>query len=178
MDSDNNLRFKSILSKWTDFCGLWDKGGRWGWLDLYRRWGRGWHMSWKVRAGFAPSFNITLHMWLKGRGRQAEAKGSCSSAEAGMSRKKRKSAEEEWLKGANGWRDVTAQAAQVVKTVPPSVSFTGLKTLQGRQKQETGKRNKMLEAQQKPKDGCVWEEVRRNSEPLGVKPPSLAYWAN
>lgn len=29
MDSDNNLRFKSILSKWTDFCRLWDKGGGW-----------------------------------------------------------------------------------------------------------------------------------------------------
>lgn len=27
MDSDNNLHFKSILSEWTDFCGLWDKGG-------------------------------------------------------------------------------------------------------------------------------------------------------
>lgn len=29
MDSDNNLHFKSILSKWTDFCRLWDKGGGW-----------------------------------------------------------------------------------------------------------------------------------------------------
>lgn len=26
MDSHNNLHFKSILSKWTDFCGLWDMG--------------------------------------------------------------------------------------------------------------------------------------------------------
>lgn len=56
-----------------------------------------------------------------------------------------------------------------------SVITHGPKTLQAWQKQETGKRNKMLEAQQKPEDGCVREEVRRNSEPLRVKPPSLAY---
>lgn len=28
MHIHNNLHFKSILSKWTDFCGLWDGQGR------------------------------------------------------------------------------------------------------------------------------------------------------
>lgn len=33
MHIHNNLRFKSILSKWTDFCGLWPTGGV-GWAYI------------------------------------------------------------------------------------------------------------------------------------------------
>lgn len=74
MDSDNNLRFKSILSEWTDFCRLWDKGGGGGvgGEGLYRKMGEGRAYVLKVREGFTPSFNIALHMWQ--RGGEAEEK--------------------------------------------------------------------------------------------------------
>ena len=111
MDSNNNLHFKSILSEWTDNCRQWDKGGgRAG--DLYRRRGKGREGKGrayvlKVREGFTPSFNITLHMWQ--RGGKNGANGAVSRAgdrrETGESRG--------WWRGTN--RKVTHGCKQTTR---------------------------------------------------------------
>lgn len=120
MDSDNNLRFKSILSKWTDFCRLWDgvRGGA-GWSCMEDGGGEGIcpeKSEWDLR--HRSILRCTCDQ--RGGGDGLRPNGAVRQRRQGWeiwkeSRKERKSAEEEWLKGANGWRDVTAQAAQVAK---------------------------------------------------------------
>lgn len=133
-------RFKSILSEWTDFCRLWDKGGgRAG--NLYRGKGEGRAYVLKVGEGFKPSFNITQHMWQKGeRVWQRELLVRRETHERDEKRERR-----EWrrrnnnnkkkhnmAKGANKWQYVTGKWRRLTKiTAKPPASVENKRTGKG-----------------------------------------------
>lgn len=79
--------FKSILSKWTDFCGLWDGGVGGG---LHGEWGRGGRKKAYVLkskgAGFKPSFNVTC-VWRR-QDQRADESGNSDAKQRGQEKKK------------------------------------------------------------------------------------------